>query len=63
MLGVDNSDLILTILFLLSKTQKCMLLLSLYQPKTTKNYQNLLAKDLKDQCIGMNIKQKVRIKM
>ena len=63
MLGVDNSDLILTILFLLSKTQKYMLLLSLYQPKTTKIYQNLLAKDLKDQCIGMNIKQKVRIKM
>ena len=40
-----------------------MLLLSLYQQKTITNYQNVLAKDLKDQCIGMNIKQKVRIKM
>ena len=35
-----------------------MLLLSLYQQKTTKNCQNFLAKDLKDQCIGMNIKLK-----
>ena len=26
------------------------------------NYENLLAKDLNDQCIGMNINQKVRIK-
>ena len=36
----------------------------LYVPvsqKTIKNYQNSLAKDLKDQCIGMNIKQKVKI--
>ena len=29
----------------------------------SKNYQNFLAKDLKDQFIGMNIKQKVRIKI
>ena len=33
-----------------------------YQEKTTKTYQNFLAKDLKDQCIGLNIKQKMRIK-
>ena len=26
------------------------------------NYENLLAKDLNDQCIEMNINQKVRIK-
>ena len=31
--------------------------------KTTKNYQNFLAKDLKDHFTGMNIKQKVRIKI
>ena len=37
--------------------------MSLYQQKTTKNYQNILAKDLKDECIGMNIKQKVKIKI
>ena len=40
-----------------------MFLLSLDQQKIIKNYQNLLAKDLKDQFIGMNIKQKVRIKI
>ena len=36
---------------------------SLYQENTIKNDQNALEKDLKDQCIGMNIKQKVRMKM
>ena len=30
---------------------------------TDKNYQNSLLKDLKDQCIRMNIKQKVRTKI
>ena len=40
-----------------------MLLSSIYQQKTIKNYLNFLAKDLKDQCIGMNIKQRVRIKI
>ena len=40
-----------------------MFLLSLYLLKTIKNYQNFLAKDLKDQFIRMNIKQKVRIKI
>ena len=39
-----------------------MSLLSYYQQKTTKNYWNFLVKDLEDQCIGMNTKQKVRIK-
>ena len=34
-----------------------MFLLSLYQQDTNKNYQHILAKDLKDQFIGMNIKQ------
>ena len=58
--GNDNNlilmMLILIIIFLLSKTQKYMFLWSLYQQKTTKNYQNFLAKNLKDQFIGMNIK-------
>ena len=35
----------------------------MYQQETIKNYRNFLAKDLKDQFIGMNIKQKVRIKL
>ena len=44
-------------MFLLSKTQNYIILLSLYQQKATKNYQNFLANGLKDQCIGMNIKK------
>ena len=40
-----------------------MLLSLLYQQKTIKNYKNLLAKDLKDLYIGMNKKQKVKIKI
>ena len=40
-----------------------MSLQSLYQQKIIKNYQNFLANDLKDQCIGINIKQKVTIKI
>ena len=55
--------LILAILFSLSKTKNYMFMLSLYQEETMKNYQNVLVKDLKDQFIRMNIKQKVRIKI
>ena len=54
---------VLTILFLLSKTQNYMFLSSLSQQKVIKSYQNFLVNDLKDRCIGMNIKQKVRIKI
>ena len=54
--------LILILSFLLSKTQNYMFLPSLYQQNTIKNYQNFLAKNLKDRYIQMNIKQKVRIK-
>ena len=42
---------ILIILFLVSKTQSFMTLQSIYHQMTTENYQNFLAKDLKDQCI------------
>ena len=55
--------LILIILFSLSKTQNYMFLLFLYQQQTIKNYQNFLAKDLKDQFIGISMKQKVRTKI
>ena len=37
------------ILFLLSKTQNYMFMLYLFQQETIKNYQNFLAKNLKDQ--------------
>ena len=40
-----------------------MFLSSIYQEEAIKNYQNFLVKDLKDQFIGMNIKQKVRMKI
>ena len=55
--------LILITLFVLSKTQNYMFLLQLYLQKTIKNYQILLVKYLKDQFIGINIKQRVRIKI
>ena len=54
---------ILPELFLLSKTQNYLLLSSLYQQKAIKNYENFLVKDLKDLYIGMNIKQKLRMKI
>ena len=40
-----------------------MFLLSFYELKAIENYLNFLAKDLKDQFIGMNIKQKLRTKI
>ena len=55
--------IMLILLFLLSKTQNYIFLLSLYQQETIKNYQNLLAKDLTDQFTGVNTKQKVGIKV
>ena len=55
--------LILITLSALSKTQNYMFLLQLYLQKTIKNYQILLVKYLKDQFIGINIKQRVRIKI
>ena len=54
---------ILPELFLLARTQNCLLLSSLYQQKAIKNYENFLVKDLKGLHIGMNIKQKVRMKI
>ena len=30
---------------------------------TARNYENVLVKDLKDQCIGIDIKQKVKIEI
>ena len=46
---------------LLSKTQNDMSLSSLDQQKTIKNYLKFTSKDLKDQCIRINVKN-VRIK-
>ena len=54
----DDNDIILPL-----QTQNFMLLWLLYQQETIKNYANILAKDLEDQFIGMNTKQKVIIKI
>ena len=54
---------ILPELFSLLKTQNCLLLLSLYEQKAIKNYENFLVKDLKDLYIGINIKQNLRMKI
>ena len=40
-----------------------MSLPSLFQQNTMKNYQRFLAKDLEDEFIGLNIKQKLIIKI
>ena len=40
-----------------------MFLYQFYQQRIIKNYQNFLVNDLKDQFVGMNIKEKERIKM
>ena len=53
----------LIMLFSLSKTENDLFLLSLYEQKTIENYQNFLVQELNDQFIGMNINQKVRIKL
>ena len=45
------------------KTQYYMSLWSFYQQKTIKKFQNFLAKNLKDQWIGINITQKVKQKI
>ena len=53
--NVDSNNTVFTI-----KDTKLMFLSSLYRQKAIKN---CLAKELEDQCVGMNIKQKMRIKI
>ena len=53
----------LIMLFSLSKTENDLFLLLLCEQKTIENYQNFLVQELNDQFIGMNINQKVRIKL
>ena len=54
----NNDNIIFTI-----KETKLYVPVVTYQQKTIKNYQIFWVKDLKDQFIGMSIKQKVRIKI
>ena len=55
--------MIIILLILLSKIQTYMFLLSVITLSANQNYQNFLAKDLKDRFFGMNINQKVKMKM
>ena len=55
--------IILIVLFLLWKIQNYVSLEALHQQKTAKSSQNVLAKDMKDQLIGVNITQKVKQKI
>ena len=55
----DNGNNIISTI----KDRNFMFQLQLYQKETIKNHQTFLGKNLKDQFIGMNIKQKVRIKI
>ena len=62
--GVDhvnvNDD---NISFTNKDTELYLLVVTLYQQKTIKNYRNFLAMGLKDQFIEVNIKQKIKIKI
>ena len=54
-------QILILILFSLSKKENYMFLSSLYQQRIFKIYQKFLVKDLRGQFFGMNIKQKVSI--
>ena len=56
--NVNSNNIILTI-----KDTKLHVFVVTYHQETIKNYQNFLVKDLKDQFIEMNIKQKMRIQI
>ena len=56
--NIDSNNIVFTI-----RNLKFYFLLDFYQQETIKNYQNFMAKDLKDDFIGMNIKEKVRTKL
>ena len=53
-----NSD---NIIFTIKDTKLCFPVITL-SAKENQNYRNVLVKGLKDRCIGMNIKQKVKKK-
>ena len=51
-----------TLFFLIKETRLYVPVVNLIA-KDNQNYQNFLAKDSEDQCIRMNMKQKVRIEI
>ena len=58
-LGTDNNDANSSKITFDTKDSKLYVLAVILLGKHNQNYQNFLAKDLKDQCIGINMKQKV----
>ena len=62
-LGNDNTDANPDNITFTIKETKLYVPVTTLSAKGNQNYQNFLAKDLKDQFTGMNIKQKVRIKI
>ena len=60
--GNDNDANSNEITFTIKDTELYMAVIKKHQ-KTIENYQSLLVKDLKDNFIGMNIKEKVRIEI
>ena len=61
--GNDNTNANPNNFIFTIKDTKLYVPVVLYHQETIKNYQNVLVKDSKDQFIGMNIKQKVRMKI
>ena len=59
----ENDDANSTNIIFTIKDTKLDVLVVTLSAKDNQKYQNFLAKDSKDQCIDMNIKQKLRIKM
>ena len=57
---IDNPD---NIIFTTKDTKLYVPVVTLSERDKAKNHQNFLAKDLKDQIIGLNIQQKMRIKI
>ena len=60
---IIRTIILIIIIFTIKDTKLYVSVVTLYQQETIQNYQNFLAKALKDQFIGMNIKQNVRIKI
>ena len=59
--GYDNTDADPNNIISLLRTQNYMTLVSLYQQKTTRNYQNFFAKDLKAKSDNKNKVNEYRI--
>ena len=61
--GADNANANSNNIISTIKDAKLFVSVIILSTKSNQNHQNVLGKGLKDQCIGMNKKQKVRIKI